>query len=56
MDHRFECPNCGYIYDESKGDPGQGYPPGTHWAQIPDNWPCPDCAVREKIDFVLKKD
>jgi alkane 1-monooxygenase len=48
---RFQCTDCGYIYDEAQGDPHEGFPPGTRWAQIPDDWSCPDCAVRDKIDF-----
>jgi rubredoxin len=24
---------------------------GTPWSDIPDDWCCPDCAVREKVDF-----
>ena len=53
--HQFQCPNCGYIYDESRGEENEGFPPGTRWLQIPNDWPCPDCAVREKVDFVLKQ-
>ena len=45
------CPGCGYIYDEADGDPREGFPPGTAWAEVPDDWPCPECAVREKPDF-----
>jgi len=48
---RYRCTDCGYIYDESVGCPHEGYAPGTRWAQLPANWPCPDCAVREKPDF-----
>ena len=22
------------------------------WADVPDSWCCPDCGVREKVDFV----
>ena len=47
----YQCPGCGYIYDESKGEPHEGFPAGTQWANIPDDWACPDCAVREKVDF-----
>jgi rubredoxin len=50
---RFACPECGYVYDEARGLPREGFAPGTKWAQVPDNWACPDCAVRDKIDFVL---
>ncbi|MGH8529746.1 MAG: fatty acid desaturase [Nevskiales bacterium] len=48
---RYQCTDCGYIYDEAAGCPREGFAPGTRWSQIPDNWPCPDCAVREKLDF-----
>ncbi len=48
---RFECTDCAYVYDETLGCPAEGFPAGTPWAAIPDDWPCPDCAVREKIDF-----
>ena len=49
---RYQCTDCGYIYDEAQGCPHEGFAPGTRWAQIPDNWACPDCAVRDKPDFV----
>lgn len=48
---RYQCPGCGYVYDERQGDPHEGFAPGTPWSQVPDNWACPDCAVREKPDF-----
>jgi alkane 1-monooxygenase len=47
------CPGCGYIYDVSRGAPREGFAAGTPWSQVPDTWCCPDCGVREKIDFVL---
>jgi rubredoxin len=49
---RYRCPGCGHVHDEQAGDPHEGFPPGTPWAQIPDDWACPDCAVRDKADFV----
>lgn len=48
---RYECTDCGYVYDEAKGDPREGFPAGTAWEKIPDDWSCPDCAVRDKLDF-----
>ncbi|HEX7840214.1 MAG TPA: rubredoxin [Kofleriaceae bacterium] len=48
---RYRCPGCGYVYDEARGDAHQGFAPGTLWAQIPQAWCCPDCAVNEKADF-----
>ncbi len=48
---QFRCPDCGYVYRENLGCPHEGFPAGTLWTKIPDSWPCPDCAVREKVDF-----
>lgn len=48
----FLCPSCGYVYNEVLGDAREGFEAGTAWQQIPDNWCCPDCGVREKIDFM----
>ncbi|WP_372734703.1 fatty acid desaturase [Nocardioides sp.] len=46
------CPGCEYTYDVAAGDEHEGFAAGTAWADIPDTWCCPDCGVREKIDFV----
>ncbi|AYJ48412.1 rubredoxin [Rhodococcus sp. P1Y] len=50
----YECPVCNYVYDEATGAPREGFAAGTTWSDIPDEWPCPDCGVREKIDFEQK--
>ncbi|MEU7628459.1 rubredoxin [Nocardia sp. NPDC049220] len=47
----FRCPVCDYVFDEMKGAPHEGFPAGTRWEIVPDDWCCPDCGVREKIDF-----
>jgi len=49
---RYQCPDCSYVYDETKGAAHEGFPPNTLWAQIPEDWACPDCAVRDKPDFI----
>ena len=49
----YKCPVCDYVYDEAKGAAREGFPPGTGWGEVPDDWCCPDCGVREKIDFEL---
>jgi len=46
------CPCCGYTYDEVAGAPREGFSPGTPWSDVPDDWHCPDCGVRDKVDFV----
>jgi len=48
---KFRCPVCDYVFDESAGDPHEGFPAGTRWDDVPDDWCCPDCGVREKVDF-----
>ena len=40
---RWECLNCGYVYDPEVGDPDNGIPPGTRFEDLPDDWVCPDC-------------
>lgn len=40
---RYECPACGYIYDEEKE--------GTRFEDLPDDWICPLCGS-EKDDFI----
>lgn len=47
----YTCPECGFTYDEDEGCPAEGFGPGTPWADVPDDWSCPDCAVRDKTDF-----
>ena len=47
----FECPGCGYRYDEELGDAHEGYAPGTAFEDLPDDFVCPDCSVRYKEDF-----
>ncbi|HJV72609.1 MAG TPA: rubredoxin [Noviherbaspirillum sp.] len=48
----YACPECGYVYDEEKGEPHEGYPAGTRWASLPEEFFCPACVVRSKADFV----
>lgn len=49
---RYCCEVCDYVYDEARGEPHEGFPAGTAWSAVPDHWACPDCGVREKVDFV----
>jgi len=48
----WQCVVCGFIYNEAEGLPGEGIQPGTAWADIPENWVCPDCGVA-KSDFEM---
>ncbi|MDE0742605.1 MAG: rubredoxin [Woeseiaceae bacterium] len=49
---KHQCPECSYIYDAKIGDQFEGYPPGRLFSDLPDDFTCPDCAVRFKIDFI----
>ena len=48
----WRCPGCEYTYDVVAGEEREGFAAGTSWSEIPDSWCCPDCGVREKVDFV----
>lgn len=50
----YMCTVCGWIYDEAKGLPEAGIPPGTRWEDVPEDFNCPECSESkeafEKID------
>jgi rubredoxin len=48
----YKCIVCGFIYDEAKGLPEESIAPNTRWADIPDDWECPDCGIA-KADFEM---
>lgn len=45
---RYGCPLCSYVYDESEGDPDEGFSPGTSFEDIPNGWLCPVCQAKKK--------
>lgn len=50
---KYKCRYCSHIYDEAEGDPDNGIPPGTKFADIPDDWYCPECgAFKEDYDLI----
>ena len=44
------CLVCNWIYDPSVGAPEHGIVAGTAFADIPEDWYCPECGVT-KADF-----
>jgi alkane 1-monooxygenase len=46
------CPGCSYTYEVATGDEHEGFAAGTAWTEIPADWCCPDCGVRDKRDFI----
>lgn len=49
---KWQCYFCGFMYDEAEGLSHEGIAPGTRWADIPDDWICPDCGA-SKLDFTM---
>ena len=52
---KYTCTVCGYIYDPAAGDPDNGVKPGTAFADLPDDWVCPECGAG-KEDFEETKE
>lgn len=48
----WHCVLCGFLYHEADGMPEDGIPAGTRWADVPDDWVCPDCSA-SKADFEM---
>jgi len=47
---KYVCDICGWVYDPEVGDSDGGIAPGTPFADISDDWECPECGVN-KDDF-----
>ncbi len=48
----WQCIVCGYLYDEAQGDAEHGIAPGTLWADVPEDFECPECGVK-KSEFQM---
>jgi rubredoxin len=46
---KHECAVCGYVYDPEIGDDSQNIPPGTPFANLPDDWVCPNCGATKEM-------
>ena len=46
---KYVCSICGYVYDPEAGDPENGVDPGTAFADLPDDWVCPDCGATKDL-------
>lgn len=44
---KYKCV-CGYVYDPSNGDSGNGIEPGTSFANLPKEWVCPLCGASKE--------
>ncbi len=46
---KYVCTACGYVYDPEIGDPTVGIASGTSFADLPEDWVCPDCGVGKEF-------
>ncbi len=53
---RYRCMDCGWIYDEAKGDERRGIAPGTKWEDLPEDYKCAECSNRKKSHKWVKLD
>ena len=42
---KYVCGPCGWVYDPAVGDSEGGIEPGTAFADLPDDWVCPECGA-----------
>lgn len=45
----YRCTICQYIYDPAAGDPDNGIPPETPFAELPESWVCPLCGAGKEL-------
>lgn len=51
---KYKCSICGEIYDEARGSPESGVPPGTKWKDVPETWKCPLCGAPKSAFYPLE--
>ena len=50
---QYKCTVCNWIYDESKGSPDDGFPPGTPFSDLPNEGTCPLCkSGKDKFELI----
>jgi rubredoxin len=50
---QMECRICWHVYDPADGDELGQIPPGTPFADLPDDWRCPNCDAAREMFLVL---
>jgi len=43
------CTICQYVYVPATGDPDNGVPAGTPFADLPNDWVCPVCGAGKDV-------
>ena len=44
---KWVCTCCDYLYDPGQGDPKHEVEPGTEFADLPEEWLCPECRAKK---------
>jgi rubredoxin len=52
---KWKCRVCGFVYDEAKGLPEQGFKPSTKFKELPADWICPLCGVGKEFFDEIKE-
>lgn len=42
---RYECANCGYVYEPTRGDSSSNVAADTPFTELPEAWRCPVCGA-----------
>jgi pyruvate oxidase len=53
---RWKCSVCGYIYDETAGEPATDTVAGTMFRDLPNDWTCPVCGAAKEAFFKLREE
>ena len=53
---RMECGICWHVYDPAEGDPVWQVEPGTPFADLPEDWRCPNCDAPQAKFMRLDRD
>ena len=43
------CTVCNYVYDETTGEPRQNITPSVKFADLPEQWVCPECNANKEM-------
>ncbi|WP_201772258.1 rubredoxin [Endozoicomonas montiporae] len=49
------CSVCQWTYDPTSGEPGQNIEPGTRWADLPEDFLCPECGLGKSVFKLTEK-
>ncbi|WP_368928770.1 rubredoxin, partial [Mixta calida] len=48
-DQKMICSVCLWVYDPATGEDSQDVAPGTAWADVPEDFLCPECGMGKDV-------